>query len=272
MDGMDKRSPLKHQALQAPEHIKNPTSTSTMRLSLIIVLPALLAAAAPTDDLVEERSIGIEVGPTLESRAADFDIEARSPEPEPEAKAKAEAEADADVEIELDTRATTYCGGLDTTGYDFLKAREGFVKQVYTDGWDNPTIGYGHVCKQKGCAELKALGITQPLSAAEGQKLLVSDVKTFTAQIAARIPKAKLNRNQWTALVSFVFNLGPNNLSGTIANRLNRGDNPNTVFAQELPKYMYVNGKPNGALRKRRLLEVAYAKKATTHQAFPQCT
>lgn len=42
------------------------------------------------------------------------------------------------------------------------------------DATGNPTVGYGHLCKQSGCSEIP---YPIPLSEADGQKLLQDDIK-----------------------------------------------------------------------------------------------
>jgi GH24 family phage-related lysozyme (muramidase) len=51
-------------------------------------------------------------------------------------------------------------------------------------------------------------------------------------------PRVILNDNQFGALSSFVFNAGCDALTtSTLLTRLNNGEDPNTVAAQELPKF-----------------------------------
>ena len=46
------------------------------------------------------------------------------------------------------------------------------------DATGNPTVGYGHLCKQSGCSEIP---YPIPLSEADGQKLLQDDIKVGRA-------------------------------------------------------------------------------------------
>lgn len=81
---------------------------------------------------------------------------------------------------------------------------------------------------------------------------------------------AKLNANQYGAVVSFTFNLGCGAAQGSqMMKRLNAGENPNTVIANEFPKWVHGNGKVLPGLVRRRNAEVALAKKATSTAAIP---
>lgn len=56
---------------------------------------------------------------------------------------------------------------------DLVASFEGFRGSVYTDATGHPTIGYGHLCQQSGCAEVP---FPKPLSEADGKKLLAQDL------------------------------------------------------------------------------------------------
>ena len=82
--------------------------------------------------------------------------------------------------------------------------------------------------------------------------------------------KAKLNLNQYGALVSWSFNMGCGAAqSSTLMKRLNKGENVNKVLSQELPKWVHGNGKVLPGLVRRRKAEIALAKKATNDKALP---
>lgn len=67
-----------------------------------------------------------------------------------------------------------------------------------------------------------------------------------------------LNENQYGALVSWAFNIGCGNSgSSTLISRLNGGEDPNTVAAEELPQWVYGGGEVLPGLVRRRDAEVA---------------
>jgi lysozyme len=67
--------------------------------------------------------------------------------------------------------------------------------------------------------------------------------------------------------------VGPANVqSSTLLKRLNAGENPNTVIAEELPKWNKAGGQVLSGLVRRRAAEVALAKTATSVKALPACS
>lgn len=82
--------------------------------------------------------------------------------------------------------------------------------------------------------------------------------------------KAKLNLNQYGALVSWSFNVGCGAAkSSQLIKRLNNGENPNTVLPAELPKWVHGGGKVLPGLVRRRNAEIALAKKSGSGAALP---
>lgn len=60
----------------------------------------------------------------------------------------------------------------------FHKVRTALTIRPDIDATGNPTVGYGHLCKQSGCSEIP---YPIPLSEADGQKLLQDDIKVGRA-------------------------------------------------------------------------------------------
>tara|TARA_R110002003_G_scaffold45_17_gene3617 strand:+ start:5866 stop:6117 length:252 start_codon:yes stop_codon:yes gene_type:complete len=82
-----------------------------------------------------------------------------------------------------------------------------------------------------------------------------------------------LNANQYGALVSWAFNVGGGNVqSSTLLRRLNAGEAPNTVIAQELPKWNQAGGQVLPGLMRRRAAEVSLAQTAASVGALPACS
>jgi GH24 family phage-related lysozyme (muramidase) len=82
-----------------------------------------------------------------------------------------------------------------------------------------------------------------------------------------------LNANQYGALVSWAFNVGGGNVqSSTLLRRLNAGEAPNTVIAQELPKWNQAGGQVLPGLVRRRAAEVSLAQTGTSVGALPACS
>jgi GH24 family phage-related lysozyme (muramidase) len=59
--------------------------------------------------------------------------------------------------------------------------------------------------------------------------------------------------------------------SSTLLKRLNAGEDPNTVAAQEIPKFNKAGGKVLAGLSKRRAAEVTLFQTASSTVAHPLC-
>lgn len=149
-----------------------------------------------------------------------------------------------------------------------IKEFEGFVAKPSPDPVGLPTVGFGHLCQQKNCAEVK---FKFPLTQDTATQLLQSDIKTFTKCVSDDVSdKVKLNANQFGALSSWAFNEGCGNVkSSSLIRRLNAGENPNTVAAQELPKWRLAGGKVLPGLERRRAAEVKLFQTSSTVVAHP---
>ncbi|RSL77075.1 hypothetical protein BHE90_014714 [Fusarium euwallaceae] len=152
---------------------------------------------------------------------------------------------------------------------NLIASFEGFRANIYKDATGLPTVGYGHLCSNSKCTDVK---YRIPLSQANGKKLLADDMARFEKCITNMVKSnVKLNKNQYGALVSWSFNNGcAAAQKSTLIKRLNKGEAPNTVISQELPKWVYAGKKKLAGLVRRRKAEVALAKKATTEKALPK--
>lgn len=105
-------------------------------------------------------------------------------------------------------------------GIDLIKSFEGLSLAAYRlPGEQYYTIGYGHYGKEVKAGQL--------ITEAEAEKLLRADLEKFEEWVNT-IPPFELNQNQFDALVSFTYNLGPGNLQ-----KLTKGRT-----AEDLPNHM----------------------------------
>lgn len=105
---------------------------------------------------------------------------------------------------------------MSEAGLAFLTQREGFSSTVYRDSAGHPTIGYGHKIV---AGEDFSGGITE--SAA--RELLAQDV-TKAEDTVRNSVKVELTQDQFDALVSFTYNVGPVAFShSTLLRMLNEG-------------------------------------------------
>jgi lysozyme len=125
-----------------------------------------------------------------------------------------------------------------------IKEFEGFRPKPYRCPAGVLTIGYGHTGPDVKPGML--------LTEKRGEELLVADIKEAEAYIKAKV-FAKLNDNQYGALVSLVFNVG--SLGDGILVALNTQNF--TKATETWLRYCNVNGKPNDGLKRRREAEVA---------------
>ena len=130
-------------------------------------------------------------------------------------------------------------------GIDLIKNFEGFRPTLYTCPGGKPTIGYGHVVK-------KHEGFTK-ISKDEAENLLRRDVEAAEHAVT-RLVDVPLTDGQYSALVSFVFNLG----SGAFqASTLRRKINCrlHSEAPKQLKRWVWAGGKKLRGLERRRAAE-----------------
>ncbi len=146
---------------------------------------------------------------------------------------------------------------INQAGLELIKSHEGLALKPYLCPAGKPTIGYGHVI-------LPGESFGQGLTPEQAEALLQADLATAQLDVA-ELASLALGGNQFSALVSFVFNLGRGNLaSSTLLKKLNAGDLAGA--AAEFPKWCKVSKKNAQGqvykeelpgLKKRRLAEQA---------------
>ena len=100
-------------------------------------------------------------------------------------------------------------------GIELIKAYEGFRSNAYRDIVGVWTIGYGHTKGVKSGDKM-----TEP----EAFELFITELADYGYRMSLLI-KVPINDNQYSALVSFVYNLGVGALQfSTLLKRLNKGD------------------------------------------------
>ncbi|CAA7266062.1 unnamed protein product [Cyclocybe aegerita] len=162
------------------------------------------------------------------------------------------------------------CGptAVNVATVSLIKGFESFVPKPYLDPVGLETVGYGHLCKRPGCKEVP---FSFPMTEAQATTLLQSDIAPAAACISADIvDTVNLNENQYGALVSWAFNIGCGNSRGsTLINRLNKGEDPNAVATDELPKWRKAGGKVLPGLVTRRNSEVSFFKRPSSVLSHP---
>jgi lysozyme len=100
---------------------------------------------------------------------------------------------------------------LNEAGLALIKSHEGLRLEAYPDPAtkaDPWTIGYGHTSAAGPPTVKPGLRISRQ----EAEDILKRDLATFERHVRSRV-KVALNDNQFSALVSFCFNVGPGNFN-----------------------------------------------------------
>ncbi|HEY9761730.1 MAG TPA: lysozyme [Trichocoleus sp.] len=136
---------------------------------------------------------------------------------------------------------------INSAGLEIIKHFEGIRLKAYQDSVGVWTIGYGHT-SMAGPPHVTP-GMT--ISAAEAETILKRDLGVFEKGVDDAVT-ATVNSDQFSALVSFAFNVGLGNLrNSTLLKKLNAGDSKGA--AEEFLRWSYAGGKQlPGLLRRRR--------------------
>ena len=135
-------------------------------------------------------------------------------------------------------------------GLDLIKRFEGFRPTIYIcpAGW--PTIGYGHVLRDSERVRFSA-GIDERAA----EELLRFDVE-IAERAVLRLIHVPLSDGQFSALVSFAFNLGAGALQrSTMRRKINRGEHE--AVPAEFRRWVWAGGRKLKGLMRRRAAEAA---------------
>ena len=129
-------------------------------------------------------------------------------------------------------------------GLALIKKFEGCELKAYHCAAGVPTIGYG-----------STHGVTMDIEITqeEADELLMDDVSKFEEAVTKAV-KVPLEQNQYDALVSWTFNLGPSNLSSSTMLRVLNEGNYEEVPAQ-IKRWNKAGGKVLQGLIRRREAE-----------------
>lgn len=138
---------------------------------------------------------------------------------------------------------------INKEGLELIKRWEGLRTTAYRDVGGVLTIGYGHTT----AAGPPTVAVGMKITEAEAEAILKRDLAVFEAAVERNV-KVELTDNQFAALVSFTYNVGPGALArSTLLKRLNAGDYD--AVPAELMKWNKVQGKPVKGLTNRRAAE-----------------
>lgn len=129
-----------------------------------------------------------------------------------------------------------------TRGIDLIKQFEGLKLTAYKDPVGIWSIGYGHT---KGVKE----GDT--ITREEAERYLRDDLATAEYAVSTYDPIYNWNQNEFDALVSFVYNIGPGGIRQVTGN----GSRDKETIAQKMLLYYNAGGKKLEGLVRRRQAE-----------------
>ena len=136
-------------------------------------------------------------------------------------------------------------------GIELIKTFEGFRSAPYKCPAGIPTIGYGATFYPNG---KKVTMADKSITEVEATELLKSMLKSFEQYVDSYCVDS-ITQNQFDALVSFCYNLGPANLkSSTLLKKVNANPNDPTINA-EFVKWTKAGGKTLAGLVRRREAE-----------------
>jgi lysozyme len=158
---------------------------------------------------------------------------------------------------------------INDAALDLICDFEGFVPNWYPDvvhGWKVATVAYGHT---DAAGEPKyAATKNKKFTKAEGRMILERDLAQYAAVVRKSV-HVDLTPNQFGALVSFTYNLGPSNfLKSTLLKKLNNGDYEGA--AKEFARWNRAGGKILKGLTRRRAAEAALFLSGATTPATPE--
>ena len=145
-----------------------------------------------------------------------------------------------------------------TAGIELIKMFEGFRSAPYKCPAGIPTIGYGATFYPTG---KKVTMADKAITEAEGTVLLQSMLVSFEKYVDSYC-RDDINQNQFDALVSFAYNLGPANLkSSTLLTKVNANPEDESITL-EFMKWVKAGGKTlKGLVRRREAESQLYFKK-----------
>lgn len=136
-----------------------------------------------------------------------------------------------------------------------IKSFEGKMLKAYKDPVGIWTIGYGHTAAAGPPAPKAGMVITDKMA----ESLLIKDLVKYENAVKSAV-KVPMNENQFGALVSLCYNIGPGNFAkSTLVRKLNAGDISGATTQFDV--WVNAGGKKLAGLVRRRDAEQALFRK-----------
>jgi len=138
-------------------------------------------------------------------------------------------------------------------GIELIKRFEGLSLKPYLCPANVPTIGYGNTFYKNG---KKVTLNDKPITEQKAVEMLRQSLEKFEQYVDSYTTDS-ITQNQFDALVSFCYNLGPTNLkSSTLLKKVNANTKDETI-KDEFLKWTKAGGRKLAGLVKRREAEAA---------------
>jgi lysozyme len=139
---------------------------------------------------------------------------------------------------------------LNQAGIDLMHQFEGLKLDAYLCPANIPTIGYGNTYYEDG----KKVKIGDKITKERADNLFLAIAEDFAKRVRTLLKK-DLTENQFSALVSFAYNIGVANLNkSTLLKKVNVNPSDSTINAEFL-KWNKAGGKVLAGLTRRREAE-----------------
>lgn len=135
---------------------------------------------------------------------------------------------------------------INSAGLELVKSFEGLYLQGYLCPAGVPTIGYGHT----GTVDGKPITTSMKISREKADSLLAADMAKFERVVMQYDPIYHWNENEFSALVSFAFNVG------NIHQLTNNGTRSRAQIELSILKYNKAAGVVLPGLTRRRKAEL----------------
>ena len=140
---------------------------------------------------------------------------------------------------------------ISQNGIDLIKQFEGLKLKPYRCSANVPTIGFGNTFYEDG----KKVSMSDPaITESRAIDLLKNLLESFEKHVDSYCVDT-ITQNQFDALVSFCYNVGPNNLKkSTLLKKVNTNPNDESI-REEFLKWTKAGGKTLKGLVRRRTAE-----------------
>ena len=152
---------------------------------------------------------------------------------------------------------------INEAGLDLVKSFEGFEPKAYADPVGIITIGYGTTAAA-GVGIVPKLGMQ--ITEAQATEYLMAALNKFAGRIAPLI-KAGVNENEWAAMQSLAYNIGPTAFGrSSVLRKFNAGDKQGAADAFLL--WNKAGGKVlKGLVRRREAERALFLTSVTSHNS-----